>query len=470
MRIRPVLLFTLLSLTTASCVKQIDLSDHTDYNKAGYLYPFGQEASQMVAEITIRTNTPITQDIKTEIPPLKYNKSWLFMLTQDDCKQSAYCCTWAAIHGKPLSPGHYYDAAHLLYGDLPPDAYYLNKTLGSTDGAGNEVRFSFTTTLMPEAEWMNAPAVVAKKQTKDDFRFKMKSGLIWNNVREMLNYGVGIAFHDVQAADVTKPALILKHYGIVQDSIRKRLSGRGCKTLAEPNGNKNYVTAALSYSSIQTMTAQNGTEILYPFQVESQLSKTLINRVFNDNPSIFKGVINDELKRPKEERKAIYIGVHNTDIGWVNLLSWLNDTYGKDGDDSMWAPSQGEYYEYNYYRLHSTQKVIKVDENTWKISITLPSEEYFYYPSVTVNLQGINKEQVASIHTNEAISGLSYADFEEGMMINIDCHRFLVQHATEFVERYEKDKSNKSNRADALYFVGMLKESAAKTSLLNRIQ
>ena len=470
MRIRPVLLFTLLSLATSSCIKQIDLSDPTDYNKAGYLYPFDQEANQVVAEITIRTNEPLPQTITTEIPALKHNKSWLFMLTQDDCKQSAYSCTWAAIHGKPLSPGYYYEAAHLLYGDLPPDAYYLNKTLGSTDGAGNEVRFSFTTTLMPEAGWMNAPAVVAKQQTKNDSRFKMKSGLIWNNVREMLNYGVSIAFHDVQAADVANPELILKHYGIVQDSIRKRLSGRGCKMLAEPNGNKSYVTAALNYNPIQTMTAQSGTEILYPFQVTNQLSKTLLNRVFNDNPTFFKGVIDDELKRPKEERKAIYVGVHNTDTGWVNLLAWLNDTYGKDGDDSMWAPSQGEYYEYNYYRQHSTRKVVKVDESTWKISITLPSEEYFYYPSVTVNLQGIKKEQVASINTNEAISGLSYANFEEGMMINIDCRRFLMQHATEFVERYEKDKSNKSARADALYFVRMLKESVAKTALLNRIQ
>ncbi|UVV55888.1 hypothetical protein NXW60_17615 [Bacteroides fragilis] len=46
----------------------------------------------------------------------------------------------------------------------------------------------------------------------------------------------------------------------------------------------------------------------------------------------------------------------------------------------------------------------------------------------------------------------------------------LVEHATHFVEQYEKDKTNQSNKADALYFVNMLKESSKKAELLNRIK
>lgn len=45
-----------------------------------------------------------------------------------------------------------------------------------------------------------------------------------------------------------------------------------------------------------------------------------------------------------------------------------------------------------------------------------------------------------------------------------------MQHATHFVEQYEKNKADKSNQADALYFVNMLKASDAKTGLLKRIQ
>ena len=53
----------------------------------------------------------------------------------------------------------------------------------------------------------------------------------------------------------------------------------------------------------------------------------------------------------------------------------------------MWFPSQEEYYEYNYYRTHGAAPQIEViDETTLKLTVDLPSGQYFYYPSVTVNL------------------------------------------------------------------------------------
>lgn len=62
------------------------------------------------------------------------------LLTQDDCVQTAFCNTWAAINGKPLYTNNYYDIAHLMIGDLPPGSYGLGKTLGYTDGTGKEVQ------------------------------------------------------------------------------------------------------------------------------------------------------------------------------------------------------------------------------------------------------------------------------------------------------------------------------------------
>src|SRR5699024_1885108 len=109
------------------------------------------------------------------IPVLKYNKSWLFMLTQDDCKHAAYSTTWAAINGKPLSYNYYYNAEQLAAGDLPSDIFYFKKTLGSTDGTGKEIRFAFTTTLAPEWEWMDTKTDVNKGFTKNYARFDMKS-------------------------------------------------------------------------------------------------------------------------------------------------------------------------------------------------------------------------------------------------------------------------------------------------------
>lgn len=464
----------LLPILLSSCIEKIDLSEgHVFPDTPGYLYPFQNEAQNITAEIIIKTKESIAQtsSFTAEIPKLKYNKSWLFMLTQDDCMQVAYSCTWAAINGKPLSNKYFYDAGHLREGDLPPDVYYLGKTLGSTDGAGNESRFAFTTTLAPDAAWMNTPISIIRGYTKNYYRFYKKSGLIWNNVRQMLNYGCGIAFHNVKVTNDKDESLLLKQFPIAQDSILKHLNGRGCKFLAEPDGNKTYVNAARNYAPIQTMTAQAGATKLYPFAVENDLHQVLIERGFNDFPNSFVPTIEKELSKPKEERMGIHIGVHGTDANWVQFLRWINDTYGKDGDDSVWAPSQEEYYEYNYYRMHGgTPQVERIDDRTLKLTVSLPSGEYFYYPAITVNVKGLKLENTTSVSANDAVTGLSYANYADGLMLNIDCRKYLMQHATHFVEQYEKNKADKSNQADALYFVNMLKASDAKTGLLKRIQ
>lgn len=467
------LMLLAISLFTSSCIKEIDLSrGNLIEDKPVYLYPFQNEGENVKTEILIKTRTPLSdRNLHATIPYLKYNKSWLFMLTQDDCKQVAFSCTWAAINGKPLTNKYFYNAGHLLWGDLPPDIWYLGKTLGSTNGAGNEVHFAPTTTLAPDQTWMNEKSEILLHYQKNFSRFGVKKGLVWNNVREMLNYGWGIAFHNLVVNNEKDVNVLIKQYPNAQDSILKHLNGRGCKTLAEPDGNKAYVTAALEYPPIQTMVAQAGTVKLYPFKVTDDLHNVLIERWFNDSPNYFKPLIEEQLQKPKEERMAIYIGVHGTDSGWVNFLLWLNDNYGKDGDDSMWFPSQEEYYEYNYYRTHGAAPQIEViDETTLKLTVDLPSGQYFYYPSVTVNLTGLKKQDIVSIETDNAVSGLSYADFEDKLMLNIDCRKYLTEHATHFVEQYENDKSNASNKADALYFVNMLKDSQKKTELLNRIK
>lgn len=466
-----------------SCIHDKDL--YITPLKVTYVYPFQNEKDNHSAEISIELTNSILldnvlkQDI--EIPALKYNKTLLFMLTQDDCKHSTYCRTWAAINGKPISNSTpfktstsdthqlFYDALQLLNGDLPPNTISNPKTLGSTDGNGNEVRFAITSTLWPEEEFMNVQSQIMFSPNSNYSRFYMKSGLSWYDIVDMLNYGTGIAFHDVKATNVNSAEDILKHYAIAQDSILKQLSGRGCKMLAEPNGNKTYVTAAQTYDAIKTMTAQTGTLKLYPYKVKEDLYKQLLHRVFYNSPAEVKSAIETQMKVSAEEREAVHAGVHNTDNGWTDFLLWLNDTYGKDGEDCVWMPSQEEYYEYNYYRTQG--KIEKsVDGQTLKLTVNLPSQEYFYYPSVTINLKGLKKEDIKSIESNSAVTGLSYGNYQDGVMLNIDCRRFLAEHATHFVEQYEKDKTNQSNKADALYFVNMLKESSKKAELLNRIK
>lgn len=460
-------------------------NNNTNYNTDIFSYPYNNETSDITVDVIIEMNRDLElSKEKISIPHLKYNKSWLLLLTQDDCSQSAFCRTWAAINGKAISNSDYYSHSsfdrdrdlyfnidHLKNKDLPPNVYYLNKTLGSSDGAGNEVRFSFTTTLSAEESFMNMKSSVTPGFTNNYYRFYRQSGLTWNNIYEMINYNTGIAFHDVMANDVNSVDEVLSHYGTAQDIIIKELSGRGVKMLAEPNGNATYIEAAKRFDDIQTMTAQNNQIVdLYPFLVEDNQSKVVWGRVFNDSPEYFKQNIIDQNKKSREARQAICIGVHNTDNGWCDFFRWINDNYGKDGDDSVWFTSQEEYYEYNYNRIHGQAPIIeRIDEYRYKISIHLPGGKHFYFPSTTINIAGIGTQDIANIYTDESITGFSYANFEDGIMMNIDCRRFLVERAQFYVNQYLKDKSNASNKTDAIYFVNQLKDSLIKDTLLNQI-
>lgn len=448
-----------------------------DITKA-YIYPFDSENQNVVAEIKIETDGTVDlEKVEVQIPHLRYNKEFIVMLTQDDCVQAAFCVTWAAINNRPLSTQYFYDYVHLLAKDLPPRVAPLGKTLGSTDGAGNEVRFSFTTTLAPEWEYMDAKSDVGLVQSNNYARFYRKSGLTWRNVIEMLNYDVGIAFHDVDTEDVFDVDSIVKHYEISQDIILDKLSGRGCKVLAEPNGNKTYVDAAANYAPIQALTAQAGAEIIKPFGEERDLSGVLQERWFIEQPDIRNG-INELLTLDRQQMSTMHIGVHSTDMNWVNLLLWLNDTYGKDGADNVWMPSFEEYYEYNYNRVHSRiEKTI--DGNTLTVRVALNGGQYFYFPATTINLTGLSKEHVVAVTPGSSVTGMSYNDFTsqsaEGgtgrnLMINVDCRRSLAEHAARYVAEYEKDPTDEALKADALYFTNRLKASETKTGLLNRIK
>ncbi len=197
------------------------------------------------------------------------------------------------------------------------------------------------------------------------------------------------------------------------------------------------------------------------------LKKSLYTRIFNDDPNSFRSLIDNNLKLPKEDRKAIHIGAHNTDYKWVGLFEWINDQYGKDGDDSIWFPSMEEYYEYNYYRVHSKIETT-VDGNVLKIKVHMPAGQFFYYPSITLNLKGITSDNIQSLQTDDVITGFSYGNYDEGVMLNIDCYKHLYERAAFYVDQYVANPTN-LNLEDAIYFINQLKSSDKKQELLRRV-
>ncbi|MFS2702160.1 hypothetical protein AAH083_14045 [Bacteroides xylanisolvens] len=77
-----------LYITTISCIKNKNLYDDSLAEKKvisnpEFLYPYINEPISHTAEITIHIKEGVRQLTLSDavIPPLKYNKSWLFMLT-----------------------------------------------------------------------------------------------------------------------------------------------------------------------------------------------------------------------------------------------------------------------------------------------------------------------------------------------------------------------------------------------------
>lgn len=439
-----------------------------------YVYPYGEQPSHVRAVLTL-TFSPGTDlsDVRVEIPALKYNKSLLVLLTQDDCKQAAFSTTWAAINGRPLSDTYYYNAAQLRGGDLPPDTYGFGKTLASTDGTGREVRFSFTTALSPEWDYMDAAVTLQPGFTGNFYRFYMPEGLRWRDVAEMLNYGVGIAFHDVNTPWVDHPDSILEHFAAAQRITLDRLRGRGCKMLIEPNGNKVYTAAARAYDPIQTIFLQSGGEELRPFAVENDLVKCPVERRLW-TPEEIPGVIEEQLAQPVERRKAVNIGVHGTDRPWSELLLWLHNTYGREGSDCVWMPAAEEYFEYNYLRCHAAVEP-SAQDNVLTLKVDMPGRMYFYYPSLTLNLVGVDPSACTDVAGDETVTGLTWAPGTEVvngrkvLAVHIDCRHALPELAEHYVELFE-NAPTAANLADARYFTGMLKASDRKAALLERLE
>ena len=101
-----ILILCSIVIIVSSCIRQLDLSVKSEQGLEAffYTYPYYDEVQNVTTKIIIHINNNVNTDaISAQIPHLKYNKSWLFILTQDDCRQAAYSTTWAAIGWKVSS-------------------------------------------------------------------------------------------------------------------------------------------------------------------------------------------------------------------------------------------------------------------------------------------------------------------------------------------------------------------------------
>lgn len=468
-----------------------------------WMYNFANEVQEPTSTITVVTDGTVDlNNVQVEIPPLKYNKELLFLLSQDDSNESTLCYTWAAIHGRPIGTdnrdhgvehAYFYHIDELLYFGMYDHPYkMLGKTLGCTDGAGNEVRFNFSMTIMPFLMGFDSSR---KFDISDSEEYKANTtraviskgndaSISWNDARYMINYGVGLAFHDVlpyeESAYLSEPDTIVSRFKAIQQQMIDSLGGRESKMLCEPNGDKRYLDVAKGGTGlgIKVLTAQGNSDgDLFPAQPKMGLDTYTVNRIILDDHDLrtWVDLCDEAMEVDFKNRKAVCVGVHNTcDSKYAKWLTSINDKYGKDGSDIIWMPSQDEYYEYNYYRQNSIIDK-KVDGNKLILTITLPTKDRFYYPATTINLVGVDKSHIVSVDSDDQTQGMSYANYEasygSGFMINIDCRRYLQNLVEHFVQEYSNSVHKKVyQKWDAEYFAKMLKPGTVRDEQLKLCQ
>lgn len=296
------------------------------------IYPFSHESTNIKAEIIISTKEPIDENKKmtAEIATLKYNKSWVCMLTQDDCVMSSLCRTRAAINGKAMANyipystpdtdnasktrSLFYHYLQLGYDDLTPATISLIKTLGSTDDTENKIKFYCTTTSIAKSQEMSDNVNISLGFYQHFSIFYRKT-LQRSSVSELLSYGWGIAFHDLNITNKSGPNVICFNYPETQNAIFSHLKRGRCKMLSQLDNNTNYVKAAQNYALIQTIKAQQNATDIYLFNIHDSMDKKVLYRTFNED-KMFKIQIKEMLQLPKEEHRIINISVHNTDNDW----------------------------------------------------------------------------------------------------------------------------------------------------------
>ncbi|WP_294141565.1 Ig-like domain-containing protein [uncultured Sanguibacteroides sp.] len=414
--------------------------------------------------------------VQVEFPKLKYNKSMLVSLITDDANASSYCATFAAINDLPVCTEDFYHAAQAAANDFPQSALpRTGKTLGYTDGAGNERRFAHAIAIWPNVGKNGVPnmdtkIVVDQGNTTNKYRF-MQPAMVWDDIKPMLKFGCSVGQHNINADkwDINSISNIMSGYEEDETTCINRLANRGMKIMYRPDGNDNYVEAAKRFDPFLLVLSEGGNadNQFFPATFAGSLYKKNIHRLFPADIPTLKTYVTGIRNAALEARKWCTVGAHRTNTDWVEWLKWMNDMYGKDGDDSVWFCTPDEFYEYYYIRTNSVIRK-SVTGSTLHLDMYIPSGQYFYYPDFSLLLSGItNVSNIVNIVVNDVVKGVSHAINAGKLLLNLNCNSNLLQYAEEFTAKFEGSQDN-WDKTNALYFVNQLKPEL-KESFLNRI-
>lgn len=477
-----VLIFFTVCGSLGSCIKDVYKEDKPDEDPIPSIPD--EEEDEKLADLSVSAtfdwnevyisiplpNGADMNNIQVLFPPLKYDKKFAYSYTFDDCTVMAYSRGFSTINKKWID---YHRFFHV--GQEKATGSYPSKTLGYTDGCGNERRFSFGVAIWPDMSNSQIDNFMNPTTHRPD---KYYPYLVWKDLVPLIDFGSDIYFHDVNTSKFGNDVNgILEGMKRVQQ-ITKETLGRKMKIMARPNGDNTYCTAAREYEDIVMMAVENNTDIGSPLNIRFNNDIDLKNaaqyrRFVEASPTT-------EQLWPDINSAAsagTFAWIHDFSHGpaefqyVLDLFHKINDEYGKDGNDCVWFATLDEIYEYNYLRKNCVIEK-NISNNILTLRFSCPSSdlpnELMFHRDFSILVKGITLSNV-DVSSGKNIYGISYSEQNDNSwLININCNKSLFDRAERYTSIYEKDRSS-SAKEDALYFVNQLKENL-RTSFISRIE
>ena len=309
-------------------------------------------AGDKTITITFKTAPTPTSVVVTKAP-LKFNKNFAFSYTFDDGYIEGYNPAFRYMHGGRV------DELGKIVGGL----YF-------TDGAGSRIPFKGA------LNWFSNSS-----STFGDLHVNTPSNMTWHNLREVYSLGWEPINHGWTSMTTPSPSNTIVNYPIEHGGPRTidynyEVTQNTSRLLAElgvtikhfglPAGDINYLPAALANGMKSISTGQPGgneneglinvapiiplDQLQYKrkFFTETttfQDMKTYIDKISNDSTegANYWGVASSHrVRTPVNPPDSGNLSFDN----FKNFMDYVANTYGADGNDSVWMASFPEIYEY----------------------------------------------------------------------------------------------------------------------------
>lgn len=412
------------------------------------------------------------EDVRVYFPRLKYGKKFVYSYTYDDCTAMAYGRGFSLINKKWI------DAEKFFHVNQDKSTGYLPvKTLGYTDGCGNEHRFGLGLAIWPALGNSNIDNFMNPVGKYPD---KYYPYAVWKDVVPLIDFGGEIYFHDVDTGGEDTVEAILKGLKSSQE-VTNQMLGRKMKVLARANGDEKYCEAGRRYEDIVLVTAGGYTSGSFPqyvtFDTDIDLrNQTLFRRNVESTPDV--GQLWPSIAKAASGDKYMWVNDFSHGVEEhqfiLDLFTKINDEYGKDGEDIVWFATLDEVYEYDYLRKNIViEKTVADNVLTLTFSCLFSglADEFMFHRDFSLILEGkgLLFGRDAGVSSGSNVYGLSYAETgDDTWLMNVDCNRSLQDRAERYIARYEKWREA-SDKEDALYFINLLKKEL-KADYLDRIK